>query len=313
MKTYYPSYYDKFTCIAGECPDSCCKAWEIVIDPKTCKKYEAVSGEFGNKLRNALVTDSEGDKCFALCSGKCPFLNGDNLCDIHMNLGEDYTSDVCKAHPRFVEEYDGFTEISLSVSCPEANRIVFSCEDLYPVPEYTGDDEVLALLISSRKSLLDADCSFIELVGHILNTSADDSLDIDMVYIADFPEFNVTFIKDFISVLLKNEILTDEWKSVLLNESIDSVTDEELNAAIKSNEKNLIKFVRYMLYRYYLKAVNDLDVYSRALFIISSAYVSLFVSLLNGKAFGECARLFSKETEHNTDNIDNILAYFSNF
>lgn len=35
----YPDYYDKFTCIAGECPATCCAAWEIVIDDESLEKY----------------------------------------------------------------------------------------------------------------------------------------------------------------------------------------------------------------------------------------------------------------------------------
>ncbi len=30
MKEIYPSHYAAFHCIAGACPDSCCKEWEIV-------------------------------------------------------------------------------------------------------------------------------------------------------------------------------------------------------------------------------------------------------------------------------------------
>ncbi len=316
MKIYYPSYYDGFNCIAGQCPDSCCRSWEIVIDEKSAEKYECIQGEFGEKLRNALVTDTEGDRCFRLCDGRCPFLNRDGLCDIHIKLGEDYTSDVCKAHPRFTEVYDGFTEISLSASCPEANRIIFHKESLtaaYPAPAYTGEDEVLSLLISSRKSLLEAECSFSQLVSLILDTSADDSLDIDAVYIADFPRFNCDFIRDLIGIFSKNEILKDEWRGMLSRAAEADISDGDIENAIAANDEALTTFLRYMLYRYYLKAVNDLDVYSRALFIITSAYLCLYLSLSDGKAFTECARLFSKETEHNTDNIDRLTEYFSNF
>ena len=35
MEYVYPDYYRQFTCIGGECPDTCCAGWEIVIDDKT--------------------------------------------------------------------------------------------------------------------------------------------------------------------------------------------------------------------------------------------------------------------------------------
>lgn len=28
-----PDDYDAFRCIAGACPQTCCAAWEIVVDP----------------------------------------------------------------------------------------------------------------------------------------------------------------------------------------------------------------------------------------------------------------------------------------
>ena len=316
MKTYYPSYYKSFRCIAGECPDSCCKSWEIIIDKETLGKYERLSGEFADKIRSSLTTDSDGDTCFVLNNGRCPFLNSDGLCDIHINLSEDFTSDICKKHPRFTEEYDSFTEITLSLSCPEANNIIFSDEissETYPVPEYNGDDEVLELLINSRRSLLEEKCSFSELVKKLLETSADDSLDIDMVYIADFPEFDVSFIRNYISCLKNNEILTDEWKHILHSTVNNEISNEKIIIAVSDNESDLIKLCRYLIYRYYLKAVNDLDIYSRALFIIASCFTCLYLSSVCDISFRECARLYSKETEHNTENIDNILDYFSNF
>ena len=37
MEYVYPDYYRQFTCIGGECPDTCCAGWEIVIDDKASK------------------------------------------------------------------------------------------------------------------------------------------------------------------------------------------------------------------------------------------------------------------------------------
>ena len=34
-----PDYYNEFSCIAGDCPDTCCAGWQIVIDKKSLKKY----------------------------------------------------------------------------------------------------------------------------------------------------------------------------------------------------------------------------------------------------------------------------------
>lgn len=315
MKKYCPSYYNDFSCLAGECPDSCCKKWEIVIDNDTLTKYNEIHSEFGEKIRSEIIKDEEGDFCFSLRDGRCPFLNADNLCDIHIKLGEDYTSEVCRNHPRFIEEYDGFTEISLSLSCPEANRIILSYDEaLYPTPEYIGEDDVLSLLVSSREKLLSSDCDFSSHIKLLLDTAADDSLDIDLVYIENHAEINVSFLKSLASFLLeKSEILTKEWKAYLKEAESVNITDKEFKGFCKINDKALIKICRYYIYRYYLKAVNDLDVYSRALFIAAACFFSAFIACSCNVTLSEAARLFSKETEHNLFNIDLLLGFFSEF
>ena len=315
MVKYYPSYYDEFSCIAGDCPDSCCRKWEIVIDSNTLEKYNALTCDFSEKIRSEIIKDEEGDCCFSLNNGNCPFLNPDGLCDIHINLGEDYTSEICRNHPRFIEEYDGFTEISLSLSCPEANRIILSSDSTaYPAPDYSGDDEVLELLISSRKALLKEQSDYSAFIKQILDTAADDSLDIDLVYVAEHPDINIAFLKSFADILLdKCEILTEEWKEFLKTAVASNFSDSDFQKFCKSNNDTVIRILRYFIYRYYLKAVNDLDVYSRALLIAASGLFSAYVALACNIKLSEAARLYSKETEHNLENIDILLQYFSEF
>ena len=42
MEYVYPDYYRQFTCIGGECPDTCCAGWEIVIDDKTLESIRNI-------------------------------------------------------------------------------------------------------------------------------------------------------------------------------------------------------------------------------------------------------------------------------
>lgn len=312
---YYPSYYDDFSCIADKCPDSCCAKWEIVIDDDTFNRYSSLNTSFGEKIRDCIEESEDGERYFGLNNGKCPFLNECGLCDIHINLGEDFTSTVCRQHPRFIEQYDGFTEISISLSCPEAMRLIFSrnkYENMYPPPFYNGDDEVLALLIASREKILKLPDDFFLLKTVLLDTAADDLLDIDCVYVQEHPAITVGFIKDFIDVLLERcEILTSEWELYLENSYSSEVIIDEIDRFIKSNNDNVCKAIKYFVYRYYLKAVNDLDVYSRGLFILMAVVVSAYIALSNKISFEESVRLFSKEIEHSTENVDIILDFLS--
>lgn len=311
MKTYYPCYYYKFKCIADKCPGSCCKAWEIVIDDETYDRYLDVKAVIGDRIRKNIITDEDGDRCFKLSDGRCPFLNEKGLCDIHIELGEELTSKICRDHPRFIEEYDGFTEISLSLSCPEAARIILSenpSDKLYPVPEYSGDDDVLELLIDSRKKLLSLEKDFFGCVAELLEKAANDEEEINQCFFRRGYMPSSDSIRSYIKILRdKCEILAPMWKKTL-NKALDSTeSTDRLYSYIRNNDDIMKNILNYYIYRYYLKAVNDLDVYPRALFIAFSAFSSALISLSSDYPLEEAARLYSKEIEHSTDNADIIL------
>ena len=122
----YPSSYKNFKCIAGACPDSCCAGWEVVVDEVAKARFEAVNSPFGERLRAAMTIDAEGDTIFKNTDNHCPFLNAQNLCDIHIQLGPEYLCETCDLYPRYFVNYGPFTEQGLSFSCPEALRMLLA-------------------------------------------------------------------------------------------------------------------------------------------------------------------------------------------
>ncbi|MCI8769990.1 MAG: hypothetical protein HFH73_02410 [Lachnospiraceae bacterium] len=133
MTVRYPEYYENFSCIAGECEDTCCAGWEIDIDDASYEYYMQIPGKFGERLKNSIKEYQPDDDGryemhgFILKEGKrCPFLNSDNLCDMILQLGEDAICDVCTNTPRNFIEYGNAREISISPSCAEAGRLIFS-------------------------------------------------------------------------------------------------------------------------------------------------------------------------------------------
>ena len=117
-------YFHDFHCLAGACPHTCCAGWEVMLDEETALRYFQVPGALGEKLRSVIQADAEGDFCFHLRGGRCPFLNEENLCEIHLQLGEAATSVTCRSHPRFIEDYGAFREIP---SPPPARRQTNCC------------------------------------------------------------------------------------------------------------------------------------------------------------------------------------------
>ena len=126
MREIYPSHYAAFHCIAGACPDSCCKEWEIVVDTASVERYRSVSGMLGERLRQAMITDADGDIVFQEHNSRCPFWNAQQLCDIHGELGEDALCETCRLFPRITQDYGDFIEFDISPACPEAARLLFS-------------------------------------------------------------------------------------------------------------------------------------------------------------------------------------------
>lgn len=125
MKLRVPDYLKEFKCIASQCEDTCCAGWEIVIDEEAYKKYENAQGNFGQRLRNEIVHRKD-EKIFTLKGDNCAFLNENKMCDIYANLGEDSLCYTCKMYPRHIEEFGNLREIGISLSCPEAARLILT-------------------------------------------------------------------------------------------------------------------------------------------------------------------------------------------
>ena len=123
-----PSYYKTFQCIADKCEHSCCIGWEIDIDEDSYDYYMGIEGAFGERLKEQTVTEDEEHSFVLRKNGWCPFLDQNKLCDIYSELGEEALCEVCTEYPRFVVEYGDVREKSLSVSCEEVGRIIFSDE-----------------------------------------------------------------------------------------------------------------------------------------------------------------------------------------
>lgn len=319
MLVRVPDYFDQFQCLAGACPHTCCEKWEVVIDEETAAFYQTVPGDLGDKLRSALQVDEDGDVCFPLDGGRCPFLDGDNLCEIHRKLGEDATSVTCREHPRFTEDYGSFREITLSASCPAANALLLgSGEPLafrsFETEEPKEDgDEWLEYLISLRERMLDilADrsrpvkarlASFLALAlsaQHCLDDDCPESLP-ETGEAALHPAEDGLF-PGALSFLTSLEILESDWPALL--KQVETVEPGTVPEAL------LERIAAYFAFRYLLKAVNDGDLLGRAELCV---FAVLTVERLAGVCgLTEALRRFSCEIEHDDSNLDALLEAFA--
>jgi len=356
MKAYVPDYYDKFQCIGSSCKHNCCIGWEIDIDDKSYEKYVNTNGDFGDRLRKSMKAD--GEKSFILSGIRCPFLNTANLCDIFCELGEDALCTVCTEYPRFTEQFGNIAERGLSISCEEAGRILFSqksptsfietdikidnSDEDYDTALYEAlfnarkilfgilqdrtknvNERALSALIFS-KALQDK----LNALGTITATDTESITVEDVIYAHNSDKHPVMF--RVLNLLKDVEILDDDWicaidkaLSVLHNSVLSEEAYSELYSQYETqypdNEYMYEQLLVYFVFRYFLKAVYDCDVYSKMrLAILAYAVIKeLDVAhwLANEKNIDfagrvENARIFSEEIEHCEDNIEFLYEEF---
>lgn len=137
MEYTYPDYYKKFVCTGSACRDNCCAAgWQISIDEESLNMYKNMEGDIGVRIRNSIDWKTG---LFEQYEHKCALLNENGLCDVYCDAGEDKMCVLCQRYPRHYEEYENLREISLSISCPEAARIVLTRKE--KTGFYTEEDE----------------------------------------------------------------------------------------------------------------------------------------------------------------------------
>ncbi len=297
MKLYAPKYYEEFKCIADKCTHSCCVGWEIDVDENSHRKYNKSKCEYAKTVLNS-IENSETPH-FKLKDGdKCPHLNSKGLCEIIINMGEDYLCDICREHPRFYNFTNYGKEVGIGMSCPEACRIILNSDDY-------NDFEVIARGIGDidrieYDSLIDREKIFTILKNE--NESYESKLNtICKEYEIDLKAVDKATYLDCLNSL---EYLNNSHRSLFSAFSLDVKADE-------SNEKYLERALAYFVYRHSTEAM-DIEEFKISLsFCLFCA--KLLESLILDKKAGEVyeiARILSEEIEYNTDNIERIKELF---
>ena len=127
MKGLTIEYYDRFNCIGGVCPLSCCEfSWLILIDKETEAYYQSLEGDLGQELKDNMCR-AEGKTVFRMdCDYRCHFLREDGLCRLVLALGEEKLCNTCRHYPRYEALYGDVMFYGLNISCPEVGRLLLS-------------------------------------------------------------------------------------------------------------------------------------------------------------------------------------------
>lgn len=153
----HPTYAERFRCIGSACEDTCCQGWNVPIDQAAALKYEALpDGQLRTLIQANLLPapKSVGATGFAIIkmnqANQCPLLTEERLCRIQTEWGEGLLSHACATYPRIVHRNGGSVEMALTLSCPEAARLVLLSTDLLAKP--TGHRSTTTAPISGSEA-----------------------------------------------------------------------------------------------------------------------------------------------------------------
>lgn len=145
MKYLYMDIYEKFKCIGGSCPDSCCVGWSIPLNRETLEHYKKMQSSYSNKVLENIECTGENYRIKMGEMGRCPFLNEQNLCDIYIHISPEAMFPVCQTYPRKIKNYYDTTILTLFLSCPEVCRLLLERKD-YIQWGYAEDDQTVSVI-----------------------------------------------------------------------------------------------------------------------------------------------------------------------
>ena len=312
MKISRPAYFDDFHCLAAQCPDSCCKEWDVLVDDASAARYLAMEGQLGDALRRVMY-EEDGQYYFAIQTDRrCPMWRDDGLCRIQAEKGEEMLCKTCADFPRLTHDYGDFIERQLELSCPEAARLILSAA---PTPwiteelpggegEYDADamesllqirEDALSILSDPRFSPAQA-LALLLIHGYrsqeVLDGGEEESFDHRTALELAEELACEAHGSELIDFFLGLEILTPDWEARL-----------EAGWQAAGIPELCRPLARYFVERYYLQAVSDYDLVGRVKLAVISC---LLISGLGGDSV-QTAQIFSKEIENDADNVDAIL------
>ena len=287
-----PAYYDRFRCIAGACPDSCCKEWDVWVDERSAEYYRARPGPLGDLLREVLV-EEEGGTIMQIVDGRCPMWRSDGLCRIQAELGEEALCQVCTDFPRIRHDYGDFLEHQLELSCPEAARLILSSPVEDPIQWEEPGGEAPCYDRAEMATMTDLRQKLLAILGDSSRTEAGALHACLETVFGTFEPQEEADLPAIVAVFQDLEMLTD-----LGPKKLREAAPRPLDAKVRP-------LAAYLLRRYWFQEIGLglPDAEGKLGFIIAAC---ILVNSLPGDFTGN-AQLFSKEIENSDCNPETLI------
>lgn len=337
-----PDYYTSFHCLGGACPDTCCRDWSVVPDEAALADYASAPSPLKERIARNLVTDEDGDVCFRLDErGMCALLTQEGLCAIQRDWGEEHLCAHCAAYPRFIEEYGCLTESSLAISCPEAARLLLEAPRFTLIEEDDGHDDppfedidpaLLAGLERSRTRILTLLSEGEGTIWEKLRIMLAYALDLEgcigmgkyglMASLPLPPPLKPEPARRqgptvrLLELLSGLDPLRPSWPQLLKQraEQLSALSPADylaLRARYEQKnprwERQLTNLACYFVIRHWHKAVNDDVLCGRAAFVCAACAALYHLALFQPGAEAALWVQFSREVEHDEDNLSKLI------
>ncbi len=299
MLYVYPDYYKDFKCISRHCRHNCCIGWEIDIDEDAALRYKNTEGEPGERLRRNIAW--ENPPHFILGEGeRCPFLNGENLCDLICAGGDEMLCSICRDHPRFRCELPGRIEVGLGLCCEAAGALILGRKEpcvLEGSEQAECDDEIIALRDEIIYILQNREKTVEERVSEML-LKCDTAL----------PEKSM---EEWADIFLSLERLDGEWTKRLAALKETEYDRCAFRRHMQDRESEYEQLLVYFIYRHFANAPDCFEAAARAAFAALGYKMIYAMGASHYAAYGEftfsdqveLCRLFSSEIEYSEDNL----------
>lgn len=302
MKIIVPNYYNRFACIKGACRHSCCVGWEIDIDEASLNRFRNLPGELGDRLRENIVETGEGASFRLDGEERCPFLNGEGLCDLILGLGEDCLCQICDDHPRFRSFFSDREEMGLGLCCEAAGRLIL------------GSGEAVRLLVleddGCEEEVFEDEAELLELRDELISMAQDRSMPVEsrIRRMLDFLQIELTPFAygDWIDFLLGLERLEEGWA-----ERLRGLACTEIRQNLDKFEIPFEQLLVYLLYRHLPGALEEDDLSGRIAYVFFAwqlvRTLCMAEEALDFEGMVEICRQYSSELEYSDENIAAII------